>query len=850
MNELRQLMNIIRRKDENETLTPDEERILNNYYNEYINNVHPEKEDGSIKTREDISMLELFEYVSQPMVEKKKKIEEINMFKTLLKYKGTLAKLSELYKSVYTGVYTNEEIESNIKNPEIMEEFFKKLNGAIIEESVFGVDMSGFNPEDFGTINATITEFDDPVLFVKTLKPVELYEVDLSKNDNVTILTFPDLHLEAGCYTTDALGNTVIDQDKLNEKLIAFINFRDDIIMKLRSEGIDVTGVVYTGDILETFVMGANSNEDARITRINNLVDSFIKFEEDAKKGKIIKDESLRLQSNDGYFVAYLAGNHDIKIGREAFNKIMELFGNAAGKDVVDLGNGSARISVGGEFLSFMHHQSFDWNTKVKEDMILRKIKNGETYHFEEYFRICEAYFNTPEFQERMNQNPEKDPISLLMDSVNQKMKDENPRLYHAFLPYIITNAEKEGTYLRASNPENGIERIIIQKDIPFFRNFIEFESIGNIKRVIKRTKLENGNQVGISLEPEHFTTFVENSTDLGEMSYTERLNEASAEYIEYLKSKGKNDIAQELEKVIHKIIPIFGRTDKFSSIVYSLSHFHRQPKSVADTVGERLTNYTNVDSPIVYLEGTSKPVKDSDVNLGEYESFEGDRTVFTTYVELCNRCLNQEEVKSEFEEKQKDPNFDEIEFIMTITNEYIREEAKKAIAEYRVNGARFASTRKKSNFETLINLHYAVENYSQPNIDKYIEDYSQTLVESGMSVGSEQYKERMQGFRTAVAEMPKFKDYLAVEKTKNGSRIVSKPRPSTLSTNSNNQPLSEPTREANFTAGVISINTSCGEISKISLKALMAKVILLKINSNYLIETKITEGSDYNRSR
>lgn len=853
MNEIRQLMNIIRKKDENEELTIEEKSILDHYYDEYMTNVHPRKENGDIKSIEDISLLEVFEYVSQPLVEKRKKLEEINLFKTLLKYKGTSVKLSDLYKAVYTGIYTDEEIEINIKDLNKMEEFFKKLNGAIIEETVFGIDMSRFNPYDFGTIDTTITEFDDPVLFIKSLKPVELYEVALSQEDKVTILTFPDLHIEAGCYFIDEQGNKVIDQERLNERLISFINFRDSLIMKLRNEGIHVTGIVYTGDILETFVMKDNSDTTERITRINNLVDSFIQFEEDARKGKIINGESARLASNDSYFVAFLAGNHDIRIGREAFNKIMSLFGNATGRNVIDLGNGSARIKIGEEFVSFMHHNSLDWNTKDKDEMILRKAKNRETYHFEEYFKICESYFLTPEFQELMTQNPNIDPIKLLMNCVNQKMKEENPRLYHAYLPYIIINSETEGEYSRNDQlSEDGLfTHIVIQKNIPFFRNFMEIETIDNQKKLIKRTKLEKGRQVEVLPVTEHFTSFVEsNNEDLLEMSYTERLHDASKEYIEYLKARGKNDIAEKLEKVIHKIIPQFGRIDRFSPIIYSLSHFHEQPQFFANEVGERLTMHTNVDSPIVYLEGKTIATKDLDIGLLDYGSFQEDRSIITMYASLCNKIINQPHIESKFLKKESDPDSDEMEFLMTMTNEYINEEARKAIAKYKVNGGKFNSEREKNSFENLMKLYYAVASFSHPNIDKYIEGYSLTLTENGMSIESEEYKKRMSDFRTAVAEMPNFRDYLEVKKDGSKTIICVKSKQETRPLTSNEPITSEKSKETQFTAGLISINTSFGKISSISLKALMTKVMLIKENPYYYIGTKIVEGTECNQIR
>lgn len=840
MEEVKVLMSILRKKDENEPLSSSEQQKLNDFYRQYIKDNYDSRK---IISYQDISDVELFNYVSS-RIEKKKYLEEINIFRTLLENKGKTVKLSDLYKSVNNNL-SEEEIVKNIKNPELMRIFFEKLNGCILEETVSSIDMSNFNISNLGSINAEIGTDIDPVLFVKSLTPISMPEIDINQNgnDNVTILTIPDLHLDEGCYIADEAGNLVIDQEKFEERLLAFVTFRDDLIRSLKSEGIKITGIVYTGDILDTFIKDNNKGVVSRAT-IDNLVEAFIKFDKKGNHQEFLKSIPTSLEDDEGYFVAYLAGNHDIRIGREAFNKIMRMFGNFYGDNLVDLGNGSARIKIGDEFVSFMHHNSLDWGLIGKEDMVIRNKKHEATYHFDEYFNICDTYFKTKEFQEKLKsateENPNIDPVRFLMTLVNEKLKKENPKLYYVFLPYIIPNTEKEGQFIKKDEIKNGNTYMYVQRNIPFFRNFLELETKKGKPCLKQRTRKEDGIEKKTYPTVEHFKSFI---TENDSMSFPKLApGEKAGLYIKRLIDSTK-EIAEDLGRIGYNVIPQFGRSDNYTPILYSLSHFHSKLKFLANAIGENVKDYSAQELPFVYLEGHSQKNEKPKINYSDYEEYYGVKlfgksSLFALYIGYCNKLWHEDE---EFQRnlkkaKHKNPNLDEVSFLMEATNQFINEETTKIINEVK-NGERYIST--ATNLKKRILLYRGIEAFAEPDLEKYLQAKKEELAKEGYQPESTEYQESLNAYKKMmIDDVPYFKKYIKI----NGDIVEGiDPPKSVLNPTVDKVNL----KEIKFNAGLISINTSKGVISKISIKELLTNVVLTKINQYYSVVSTVTEGKE-----
>lgn len=562
------LMEIIRRKEAKDLLTREQTKLINTLYDRYISdelkNMGYDLDVDSIETilqspklsnlqrmylertiYDDAIILEdLLDQIKDLSKEQK---EEIHLFKTLLKYKNKTVMLSTLYEETYKGILDKKTIKTNKANPEILKEFFIKLNGCILEETVGDVDLSNFNPNDFSTIGINMGTNIDPLLMVKALTPAPLLNLANESNQEVTFLNIADLHLDRDCF--DERGNLLYD--KLEANLTSFIAFKEGLVKKLKEEGIQIAGIVYSGDIFEAFTK-VNAKWDVKRKDIHKLIGSVINFERRARSGEIIEGESisLGLGQEDAGFVAYLAGNHDMTLGRVTFNKIMKLFGSSVAKpDIISLSNGGVRIGIGDDLISLMHHASLDWGFGDELEFTTRFTRDKVTFRFQEYLKICQAYYDSLPGNDLLKQQKDNNlAVYDLLTRVNQKIKDENPELYNFYLPYIIVNNATSSTAYRIEHRS----KTIIRPTTSFFRNFI----------VLKDGKLETLiDDRGKILEPSIMTYkgFIIND------GYYTRLETAY------------NTIKERLpeEKRRKPVIPQFGRGDAYQPVITMLSHFH-----------------------------------------------------------------------------------------------------------------------------------------------------------------------------------------------------------------------------------------------------------------------------------
>lgn len=493
--------------------------------------------------------------------------EKINfrLFKILLDTKNKTVHLSDLYKLTYKNIYSPEEIERRISNPEELSKFFDKLNGCLLEETVANIDLKNMDISNLGTIKVDYGTDIDPLVLVKAITPVPMVQVNDQPEQEMTFVIFSDVHLDQNCYREEN-GIMVVDSEKLNRNLSAFAEFKKGLVKSLGG----VSGIIYTGDVLDGFF----DKNKGRITvkTISNLSGEFVRF---ARKRKIAEknnqsnpseetqvNEIEATLSDDASFVAYLAGNHDMRLGRRKFEKIMRLFErNIIDPRAVSLGNGSARIKIGEEFISLMHHNSLDWGLLDNSSKRTRQAKNRASFRFQEYFEICKAFYGEPGSEERMRFDQEYlearklDPnigkVYFLTKKVNDKMKVENPDLYYFYLPYIIPNSEFLDKTDVVDLPKQ--KMIKPKKGMGFFRNFIDM----GVEDELKIREKGVGKRLFPSVDV--YKTFANNDNE--QISFTERLTNAVKEL---------NN-----PKYKYNVIPQFGRNDAYTPKLISLAHFH-----------------------------------------------------------------------------------------------------------------------------------------------------------------------------------------------------------------------------------------------------------------------------------
>ena len=513
------------------------------------------------------SYLEMFNALYkgyEPFLTEEEKFD-FRLFKVLLDNKNKTARLSDLYKLTYKNVYSKEELERRIKDPKEMAIFFEKLNGCILEETVANININNIDPSDLSSVKIDYGNDIDPLVLVKTIKPVPLIKVDSNPDKEMTFVIFSDVHLDQNCYREEN-GEMVVDRTKLNRNLTAFAEFKKGLIQALG----DINGIIYTGDILDGFFDRNKGKITLRTAA--KLSGAIIRFEREAKETELMNKMFIEAgdtpvpeykkslsDKKESSFVAYLAGNHDMRLGRRKFERIMRLFERSIlDPRAVSLGNGSARIKVGEEFISLMHHNSLDWGILQEGDKHTKQARNRASFRFPEYFEICKAIYGASgseertafedEYNEAKKIDPNIEKIYFLMKKVNDKMKKENPDLYYFYLPYITPNSDK----IDYHDVVEDMKQFKSKKNMEFFRNFIVLDDNQELKireRGVGNRLFPSADAYKVFIESEDKTTF------------TERLT---------TKVKELND-----PKYRFDVIPQFGRNDAYTPKLTSLAHFH-----------------------------------------------------------------------------------------------------------------------------------------------------------------------------------------------------------------------------------------------------------------------------------
>ena len=483
---------------------------------------------------------------------------------TLNRYIGQPIKLSDLYRETYTGIYTEDEIEKNLNNIEVMKKFMERLNGAIIEETVSTIDITSYDGTDFGTIKVDYGSVTNPMLMVKSSNTVPVEAVTLKEKDNLTIITIPDLHLDKGCYNSDGTLNKAL----FEERVQSFVEFRDSLIEKMKTEGVDIAGIIYTGDILdipEKIKVEDKSNAAHKLgTYTKDIIEVLKKFHLNSTAPHSLENP-LYLKDEEPYFVAYIAGNHDMRLEKAAFDKIMKEFAGHIGEDAISLGLGSARIKVGEQFLAFMHHNSLDQGVFLTGQMSLRDKRNELTFQFDNYLKMCNSYYKSNEFQNLLkNKDPNVSEVSFLMTKMSEKLLKENPKLYYFYLPYITASSDK-------GNISRNIE---VKNDIPFFSNFIEINNGQVCRKGNRNPKVDD--YIVFARSPGFIDKLDNLAQEISTKTTRPDLIEGPMRYF---------------------MLPQVGRNDTYMPVSYMLAHFHAQE------IEDSRVHHHNSETPVVAFE-------------------------------------------------------------------------------------------------------------------------------------------------------------------------------------------------------------------------------------------------------
>ena len=553
------LMEAIRDKDNSNEMSRKHKAILKDSYGLYIkaNGIKDDK-NNFIRQKVDTYSL-VFDYILREKFNLDKvdseQRKDIQLFKALLDNKNKTVSLYDLYKAVYKGILSEKQINDRFSDIGNRKQFLSEINGCIIEETVSNIDISKFDGTNFGDIKLDIGKKTDPLLFVSSLNPVKMPVVRVRGEDEVTFITFSDLHLDVGCYDADPkTGKIVLNQEKFNSNLLSFVNFRDQIVDELKRKNVKVGGFVFTGDVFDAFtVKGHDVSKPVNFVKENrkDLLNGIIEFQK--KHGDVLKTPSVK----DGVptSVCYIAGNHDMTLGKRVFDDIMKSFGD----DVTCLGNGSARIRVGKDYLAFMHHDSLDWglaNWDLK--YTTRKARNKNTFRFDEYFEICKKYY------ENMGEEKTSCTINDLIKKVSSEMRKSNKKLYLYYLPYTIPNSYKNDGEIG-----NGDKKI--NPSIPFFANFMYIDPMPPHELKQKEK---------VFPEPKKFSQFASLGRNLERTLSGEGLS-----------------------------ISQFGRDDLYKPVLTILGHFHTKLKGHDDRihrVSHGPSSGDNLMFPVAVHEGAS----------------------------------------------------------------------------------------------------------------------------------------------------------------------------------------------------------------------------------------------------
>lgn len=394
-----------------------------------------------------------------------KEIEEVKIFRGLLKYRGKSVSLEELY------TYMFDDDTFDIKTEEGRSAFLERLNGCLGEARVAKVDTNGFEPRELSLdvsslsflssannahksvslcdkIKVTTSTTTNPLIFISGLVPNHIKEFKVEDNCKFTFVTISDLHLGKGL--VDSLG--ILDDEGLRTRLEYFVEFKKQLISDLKANGINLDSIILVGDTFDAFC--GSFNVDDRESLLFNIDMSKKRLFSVIKNFNILTGNDLRIGSKDT-FVGFIAGNHDNTLGRELFLDIMKEFG----EDVSFLGDGSSRIKINSEYILFSHPNSLDWGLPIEDDFYrIRHSLNKDMFHFDEYFNLCKRkydFLHRLGLSHLLGSSP-RVQIASLVDFVNDDLKNNNPDLYDFYKPFI-TRGNGNGNANRKSCFEDAI---------------------------------------------------------------------------------------------------------------------------------------------------------------------------------------------------------------------------------------------------------------------------------------------------------------------------------------------------------------------------------------------------------
>lgn len=363
--------------------------------------------------------------------------KELLLFKALLQKKNKPITLKELFVLAHQGLYDDATIEEMFNNLEERDKFFERLNGCVIEEAICRMDMKGYNPSDLSSIQVDRGSIDNPMLLVSGLNLTPMPKLNNNGDDEVCFITISDLHLDKGCYESDG----TFKERRFEENIMAFAAFKDELLRDFKKRGQKIGGIVFTGDFIEGFTKGENKPRFVPRNR-EDLLGQYITFSSRHPNFDI----ATRRDSDPG-FVAYIAGNHDMTVGKEMFDRFM----HTLSKDAMFLGAGQARIKVGDEFITFLHHDSLDWGMPDYDLSYQgRNTKNRNVFQFDNFFKICEDHLKTVSDKSSYT-------LHQLFIDVGERLKKENPELYRFYQPYITATEETPAFFHRNMYISGGV---------------------------------------------------------------------------------------------------------------------------------------------------------------------------------------------------------------------------------------------------------------------------------------------------------------------------------------------------------------------------------------------------------
>lgn len=363
--------------------------------------------------------------------------KDLLLFKALLEKKNKPITLKELFVLAHQGLYDDVTIEEMFNNLEERDKFFERLNGCVIEESICRMDIKGYDPSDLGSIKVDMGSVDNPMLLVSGLNLTSMPKLNNNGDDEVCFITISDLHLDKGCYESDG----TFKERRFEENIMAFSAFKEALLRDFAKRGQKIGGIVFTGDFIEGFTKGENKPHFVPENR-EDLLGQYIRFSSRHPNFEI----STKRDSDPG-FVAYIAGNHDMTVGKEMFDRFMHTISS----DAMFLGAGQARIKVGEEFITFLHHDSLDWGMPDYDLTYQgRNKKNRNVFQFDNFFMICEDHLKT--VSDKSNYT-----LHQLFIDVGERLKKENPELYRFYQPYITATEETPAFFHRNMYISGGV---------------------------------------------------------------------------------------------------------------------------------------------------------------------------------------------------------------------------------------------------------------------------------------------------------------------------------------------------------------------------------------------------------